>query len=237
MSGSAPHFSGGTATLQQHREALGIVEKLEASRRTAIDTFAQDIAGLEKSLPESMVTVTRLVSTAKQAAADLTTYKELVPRLEEARKQLKRRKEWESFINKAHRDFAAAESTWIRNRQQKIAAAYQKMHDMVTRNPDVVPDFDRPANSERLHLRLSQFYGLTDLSANTLLQESYCNAIAISIFSSTALECPTTARFIVLDDITSSFDGGHQFNLMEILRNRDFATGEPARLAGNSLDP
>ncbi len=216
----SPHFSGGTVTLQQFQGALSIIEKLEANRRTAIETLTQDITDLERSLPESMVAVTRQVSTAKQAAADLTRYKELVPQLEEVKKQLKRRKDWESFINKAHRDFAAAESTWITNRQQKIAADYQKMHDMITRNPDVVPDFDRPANSERLHLRLNQFYGLTDLSANTLLQESYCNAIAISIFLSTALECPTPARFIVLDDVTSSFDGGHQFNLMELLRNQ-----------------
>lgn len=216
----SPYFSGGTATPQQYQDALGVVEKLEASRRTAVGKLAQDITGLEKSLPESMVTVTRQVSTAKQAAADLAKYKELVPQLEEAKKKLKRRKDWESFINQAHRDFTAAESTWIKNRQQTIAANYQKMHDMITRNSDVVPDFDRPANSERLHLRLSHFYSLADLSANPLLQESYCNAVAISIFLSTALECPTTARFIVLDDVTSSFDGGHQFNLMELLRNQ-----------------
>jgi hypothetical protein len=225
-----PHFNGGTATLQQYKEALGILEKLEASRRTAVDKIVQDITRLEQSLPESMVTVTRQVSTAKQAAADLTKYKEIVPKLDEAKKQLERRKDWESFINKAHRDFATAESTWIQNRQQKIAADYQKMHDMITRNPDVIPDFDRPANSERLHLRLNQFYGLTDLSANTLLQESYCNAIAISIFLSTALACPNTARFIVLDDVTSSFDGGHQFNLMELLRNQISPPANPCGL-------
>lgn len=214
------HFTGGTASLEQYQEAVDVLTKLEAARQEAIGRVTQEIAALEKSLPKSMVAVTRQVSTAKQAAEDFAKYEELVPMLAEVKKKLKRREDWESFINRAHRDFAAAESKWVANRQQLIAADYQMMHDMITRNPDVVPDFDRPANSERLHLRLNQFYGLSDLSANTLLQESYCNAIAISIFLSTALECPTAARFVVLDDITSSFDGGHQFNLMELLRNR-----------------
>ena len=57
---------------------------------------------------------------AKQAAENLAKYEKIVPKLAEVKKKIKRRKDWESFINKAHRDFASAESTWVANRQQTI---------------------------------------------------------------------------------------------------------------------
>lgn len=74
--------------------------------------------------------------------------------------------------------------------------------------------------SEDLHLVLSLFYGLRNLSAPTLLAESYRNALAISIFLSALLNDQSPARFIVMDDVTSSFDAGHQFSLMEVIRTK-----------------
>src|SRR5262249_15894828 len=59
--------------------------------------------------------------------------------------------------------------------------------------------------------------------------ESYRNALAISIFFSTALESKSVARFLVLDDITSSFDAGHQWQLMELLRTELANTANPHR--------
>lgn len=216
----SPYFTNGAVTAEQLAEATTSLDTLEQRRKDAIQQFSEEIARLEATLPASMVAVTRQVSIAKQAAADISNYHKLQPLLAKVRKQIQRRKEWKDFINNAYRDFTEAEATWVANRQQMIATDCQSIHEAITRNRDVVPNLDRPVNSERLQLRLDQFYGLTNLSANTLLQESYCNAIAISIFLSTALKCPTPARFIVLDDVTSSFDGGHQFQLMELLRCR-----------------
>ena len=62
-----------------------------------------------------------------------------------------------------------------------------------------------------------------------MLSESYRNAIAISIFLSAALQRKPAARFIVLDDVTSSFDAGHQFALMEVLRTQ---VGLPLKIDG-----
>jgi hypothetical protein len=94
------------------------------------------------------------------------------------------------------------------------------MYEVITRNSEVVPTLRKDDHSEGLLLRLERFYGLLDLSAPTLLQESYRNALAISIFLSTALDHKGAARFVVLDDVTSSFDAGHQFFLMELLRTK-----------------
>jgi hypothetical protein len=53
-----------------------------------------------------------------------------------------------------------------------------------------------------------------------LLSESYRNAVAASIFLASATRHSGVPRFMVLDDVTSSFDAGHQFSLMDTIRSR-----------------
>jgi hypothetical protein len=94
------------------------------------------------------------------------------------------------------------------------------MYKEVTKNPEIVPLLKKSDTSEELHLRLAHFYGLSDLSAATLLPESYRNALAICIYLAAVLQLSSTARFVVLDDVTSSFDAGHQWSLMELIRTK-----------------
>jgi hypothetical protein len=65
---------------------------------------------------------------------------------------------------------------------------------------------------------LADFFGLSDLSARALLSESYRNAVAAAIFLAAATKHSCVPRFMILDDVTSSFDAGHQFALMDALR-------------------
>jgi hypothetical protein len=58
------------------------------------------------------------------------------------------------------------------------------------------------------------------LSARALLSESYRNALAVSVFLAAALKHSGAPRFVVLDDVTSSFDAGHQYFLMELIRRK-----------------
>ena len=85
---------------------------------------------------------------------------------------------------------------------------------------NVVPDLQRADNKEDLHVQLSDFYGEDGLSARALLSESYRNALAISVFLAAALKHLGAPRFVVLDDVTSSFDAGHQYFLMELIRTK-----------------
>ncbi len=68
--------------------------------------------------------------------------------------------------------------------------------------------------------QLSDFHGQHRLSARALLSESYRNALAISVFLAAALKHSGAPRFVVLDDVTSSFDAGHQYFLMELIRTK-----------------
>jgi len=85
---------------------------------------------------------------------------------------------------------------------------------------DVVPELQRSDRREDLYVQLSDFHGQSGLSARALLSESFRNALAVSVFLSAAMKQTGAPRFIVLDDVTSSFDSGHQWNLMEIIRRQ-----------------
>ncbi|QQS18720.1 hypothetical protein IPL68_01395 [Candidatus Saccharibacteria bacterium] len=85
---------------------------------------------------------------------------------------------------------------------------------------DIKPNLERDDTKEDLQVQLSEFHGLKDVSARALLSESYRNALAISVYLSAAINHSGVPRFIVLDDITSSFDSGHQINLMEYIRTK-----------------
>ena len=110
------------------------------------------------------------------------------------------------FVKDALREFATAEATLGRSEAERDRGRVPKNAPSDYGEPRRSAQLRALNNSERLYLRLEQFYGLSGLSANTLLQESYCNSLAISIFLSTALRYECRARFIVLDDVTSSFD-------------------------------
>jgi hypothetical protein len=142
---------------------------------------------------------------------------------------LKVREHWAAYIEYACEAFKTAEVKLSTDRTTAIEPEYKALYEDITANPDVVPVLRKAATSEELHLRLDNFYGLSDLSAATLLSESYRNALALSIYLSTALKSPNAGRFLILDDVTSSFDAGHQFHLMELLRTR---IGTPANPNG-----
>src|SRR3546814_9486818 len=85
---------------------------------------------------------------------------------------------------------------------------------------DVVPELQRADGREDLHVQLSDFHGQRRLSARALLSESYRNALAIAVFLAAAAKHSGVPRFVVLDDVTSSFDAGHQYFLMELIRTK-----------------
>ena len=114
-----------------------------------------------------------------------------------------------------------AESRLATQRINAIEASYQDLFRHVVRGGiDMRPTLERASDSANIGLNLENFYGETGIPARAVLSESYRNAIAASIFFAASVEQTGPARFMILDDITSSFDGGHQFALMEALRTK-----------------
>jgi DNA repair exonuclease SbcCD ATPase subunit len=175
---------------------------------------------LEKELPASLVQLTEQVEYGRQFKEALGRYRE--KQKEEATQQVRLdvRERWRMFISRVTTLFADAEAKLSKTRIQGIDTEYKSMFRDIMQIGDVVPELQRADDREDLHVQLSDFHGQHRLSARALLSESYRNALAISVFLAAALKHSGAPRFVVLDDVTSSFDAGHQYFLMELIRKK-----------------
>lgn len=185
-----------------------------------IKTKQAQKATLEKELPASLVQLTEQVEYGRQFKENLKVYRDNQKAEAAQRASLDIRERWKEFISQATVIFAEAEATLSKVRIQDIDTEYKSMFRDIMQVGDVVPNLQRANDKEDLHVQLSDFHGQHRLSARALLSESYRNALAISVFLAAAVKHSGAPRFIVLDDVTSSFDAGHQYFLMEMIRTK-----------------
>ena len=204
---------------------LGRAEKsllaLESKRKEILSIVEADTETLQEKLPPSLVQVTRILSSAKQFCSEVRTYEASLKPMLEKEKKLAKLQRWTEFISKAAETFSNSESKLASDRIQDIQGDCQDLFGKLVRGgPDLKPTLQRASASENVDLTLEDFFGLSGLSARALLSESYRNAVAAAIFLSAAKKHSGVPRFMVLDDVTSSFDAGHQFSLMDALRTQ-----------------
>jgi AAA domain len=205
-----------TPDLESIKARLGI---LEAQRSETLARVHGEADALQARLPPSLVQVTRILSFAKQFRDAVVEYETGAPALKAKQDKLKLLNRWKTFITRAGQSFADAEAALANERIDEIQTACQDLFGRLVRGgPDVKPTLSRALNSENVDLKLADFFGLKDLSARALLSESYRNAVAAAIFLAAATKHSGVPRFMVLDDVTSSFDAGHQFALMDAIR-------------------
>lgn len=207
-----------TADLEKLKARL---EELEKLRAETLERVQQEASALQAELPPSLVQVTRILSLAKQFRDAVVEFETAAPPLKAKHARLALLNRWKTFITKAAQTFADAETALANKRIAEIQTTCQDLFGRFVRGgPDVKPTLTRAQNSENVDLKLADFFGLSDLSARALLSESYRNAVAAAIFLSAATKHSCIPRFMLLDDVTSSFDAGHQFALMDALRTQ-----------------
>lgn len=216
-----------TAQLAAAQERLRVLDERRTGKQV---NLAEEIAELEAGLPPSLVAASKILSAGKVLRDELLAHSSGAAPLKQKQDRLEKFKRWKTFIGQAAGLMATAENALANERLTEIQTDYQALFAKLVRGgPDVKPTLDRAAATEQVDLKLADFFGLTDLSARALLSESYRNAVAAAIFLTAAVKYSRPPRFMVLDDVTSSFDGGHQFELMEALRQR---LQQPANVDG-----
>lgn len=218
----------GTLNFAQAVELGSYVRELRQLANGQRDALAAERLSLEKELPPSLVTVTTLVEAVRRLQShwrDLSKYQK---RLSEETDRAKTVDRLKGFLDQAASLFAAADSDIASTRLRKVEPMAQALFKDVMYS-DVVPALDKREGREELDIRLSEFWGLKNLSAQALLSESYQNAFAVSVYLAAATLYGGGARFVILDDVTSSFDAGHQHHIVEVIRTQ-FA--RPANQSG-----
>lgn len=207
-------FDKADATALQTR--VDEIRKRAGEKLSGITTEKEE---LEKKLPPSLVAVTEKVEAARRlkdalgrelaAQADVAALLAEQARVERVR----------TFVTDSCSVFSVAESTAATRRLQAVEPLCQEIFKHIIFEP-VVPAITKRDGSEELSISLAQFHDLSNLSAQSVLPESFRNAFAISVYLAAASLYGGSAKFLLLDDVTSSLDAGHQFHLMEVLRTR-----------------
>jgi DNA repair exonuclease SbcCD ATPase subunit len=214
----AMKVSDGTVVDADLQKAFSALQDAEAKLTGALAAANQRKDELEKELPPSLVALTEQIAAATQFQEALKDYSDAMGRQQGLKARIAVVEQWRDFINQAAKIFADAEADLSQKKIAEIDTDYKKMFADIMKVDDVVPDLKRPDHKQDLHVHLQNFHGLSDLSARALLSESFRNALAISVFLSAAMKNSGSPRFVVFDDVTSSFDSGHQWNVMEAIR-------------------
>jgi len=196
------------------------MEALENLLAERVRTIGDELSEVETSLPPSLVQLAQQVAAAESSRADLKRHLEARSAAASVDEQLRVSNEWKAFIDAAHRAFADAEAEMSQRILEDLRSDYRQLFEGVMNVGDIVPNLARSQGSEQLSVELTNFHGAASVSARAVLSESYRNALAISVFLAAASRHGKSPRFVVLDDVTSSFDAGHQYRLMEQIRTR-----------------
>lgn len=207
-------------TVQHLTDANNKLLSLESMRTSKYDLLSEAIDALERDLPPSLVGLTAQVDRGQMAAKEYGALLRASSVADALSRKLEVYRGWIQFISHASASFGEAEATLARGVLDELKADYQQMFVKVMSVSDVIPNLERDDTGEHLDVTLEQFHGIKSISAKAVLSESYRNALAISVFLSAANKQRLSPRFIVLDDVTSSFDAGNQFQLMDYIRSK-----------------
>ncbi|WP_316174531.1 AAA family ATPase [Bradyrhizobium sp. SZCCHNRI1073] len=213
-------FSEGEFTELQLEHAIDWSTKLTQRAREELRIANAKRDEIQKELPESLVQLTEQVEHGRSFRDALNRYRQKQGEEADLQVKLDIRERWKSCITGASDSFSDAEAALSATKVAEIEDQYKEMFAFIMSVGDVVPELQREADSEDLHVQLADFHGQHKLSARALLSESFRNALAISVFLAAAMKHVGAPRFVVLDDVTSSFDSGHQYMLMELIRTK-----------------
>jgi hypothetical protein len=207
----------GTLTVDDVEQLVERIKVLRHKAEGRLNELQKERSDLEKKLPASLVEVTRYIEFARRLQSSWVSLGRALVDLDAENKRKSGVDQLKRFLDGACELFARAES---RMASARLAAVEPQCREYFRKLSfyGVVPGVSKREGSEELNLKLDEFFGLRDLSPQAILSESFRNAFAVSIYLAAASLYGGVPRFIILDDVTSSFDAGHQNFLVELIR-------------------
>lgn len=227
ISAIAEAGTAGTITGEQARKIVERVRQLVQRAKEKIAAVTAEKEQLEKTLPPKLTAVVEKAEAARRLQTNLTDLKEARARVSKVQSELDRIQRVKDFVDRTCDIFSGAESRAATRRLEAIEPLAQSIFKSIM-SDDVVPALKKRAGTEELSISLAEFWNLHDVSAQALLSESYRNAFAISVYLAAASLYGGPAKFMILDDVTSSFDSGHQLLLMKVIREKFARPADPS---------
>jgi len=182
---------------------------------------AQEIKVLSLKVPKELPILIEKNIKFKEIVDGIIEVREKQGKIEYVKKYLSNLEEWVNFINEVKNDFENAFNDLMSDISSDIDKQSKEFFFSIMKNSDIVPLIKKDSKGHKINFLIEKFYTISkENNATPLLSESYRNALCLSTYFASALKRNTKSNFIVLDDITSSFDSGHQFYLLELIKDK-----------------
>lgn len=226
LAGAQTKIQAGGVDEALARELTEWVAEIAKRASERLASIGAERSELEQKLPESTATVVENIEAFRRLQSALSDLEVAEVRLAAVADQLARTSRIKKFLDDSCNVFSAGESRAATRRMQAIEPICRDIFQAIMFEP-VVPALTKRPGTEELSISLAQFWNLQNISAQAVLSESYRNAFSISVYLAAASLYSGGAKFLILDDVTSSFDCGHQLHLVEVIRTRFARPGVP----------
>ncbi len=198
---------------------INILKSYKLEMHNLLEKENEIIKDLIKIIPYELHTIITKLTHYKTIQESLIKIIELEKKNITIIKYVKHTEEWVQFINTVKDKFIKENNSLIKKISKDITINTQSFFQEIMNSPEIIPRIEKKDTGQKILMLLEKFYSVRDKKAATLLSESNRNALCLSIYFSCALN-KSKGGFLVLDDITSSFDSGHQRNLLLLLKNK-----------------
>lgn len=182
---------------------------------------AQEIKVLSLKVPKELPILIEKNIKFKEIVDGIIELQEKQGKINYTNKYLSNLEDWITFVNELKNEFENAFNDLMSDISSDIDKQSKEFFFSIMKNSDIVPLIKKDGKGHKINFLIEKFYTINkENNATPLLSESYRNALCLSTYFASALKRNTKSNFIVLDDITSSFDSGHQFYLLELIKDK-----------------
>ncbi len=184
-----------------------------------LKSIKQEYQTVSNKIPNNVTSLNEKIKSFKTIQGELKQIESEKYEISEIKNELKKVDKWINYITSVKQNFDEAYNNLMEQIASDINNDSKKFFQEIMCNNEIVPFLEKKTSGQKINLMLEKFYSTSNKKAANLLSESYRNALCLSIYFATALRNISSSKFIVLDDITSSFDSGHQIKLIDLLEN------------------
>lgn len=194
-----------------------------------LKSLKNEYQNLSKKIPKNITTLNEKITSFKNIKNELEQIELDRNEINLISNELEKIEKWIKYINIIKQSFDLAYNRLMEQIANDINKDAKVLFQEIMTNNEIVPFLEKKSAGQKVNLMLEKFYSSSNKKAANLLSESYRNALCLSIYFATALRNISSSKFIVLDDITSSFDSGHQIKLIDVLERHIAKAGRKKR--------
>lgn len=199
----------------------GIILSYKTKAKNEVTKIRASIKELKTLIPPKISELVEIHNTHKFVFNSTLEINNLSKDIDYNTKYLAELENWTAFTTQIKDDYEAAYNELMDEIASLIDADTKLFFKEIMGNVEITPKLKKENRGQKVNILLEKFYSnTTDIKAASLLSESYRNALSLSIYFAAALKSKNLGNFIIVDDITSSFDSGHQLYLLDLIKRK-----------------